>query len=144
VDSTVADTLLQLSPLAANTKYYWRVSAANEHGTSSYSTTASFTTGQTTAVDELEEMPTAFALHQNYPNPFNPVTIIQYAVCSHELVSLKVYDISGHEVAMLVDERKPAGDYRVTFDARGLASGIYFIRLSAGEFVDMKKAVLVR
>ncbi len=154
VDTTVADTLLQLSPLEANTKFYWRVSATNTHGTSSYSATASFTTGQTTGVDELEEMPIAFALHQNYPNPFwsgatsrsagNPVTSVSYDVGGYQRVSLKVYDVSGREVATLVDERKSAGRYRATFDASGLNSGVYFIRLSAGKFAEMKKAVLVR
>jgi hypothetical protein len=95
-------------------------------------------------------------LHQNYPDPFwsggtspafgggNPVTSVSYAVGSYQHVSVNVYDISGREVATLVDERKPAGHYRVTFDAKNLTSGVYFIRLSAGEFVDMKKAVLVR
>lgn len=144
LDSTVTDTLLQLSPLAANTTYYWRVNASNEHGTSAYSATASFTTGQTTSVDEFDERPTIFALHQNYPNPFNPVTSVSYSVGSDRHVSLKVYNLAGHEVATLVDERKPGGHYRVTFSAENLAGGVYFIRLSAGEFVDMKKAVLVR
>jgi hypothetical protein len=144
LDSTVADTLLQLSPLAANTTYYWRASASNDHGTSAYSVTASFTTGQTTAVDEFTEVPLAFKLHQNYPNPFNPVTSVSYSVGRHQHVSIKVYDLAGREVATLVDEKKPAGHYRVTFAARNLAGSVYFIRLSAGEFVAMKKAVLVR
>jgi hypothetical protein len=144
LDSTVADTLLQVSPLAANTTYYWRVSASNVHGTSAYSATASFTTGQTTAVDEFTEVPLAFKLHQNYPNPFNPVTSVSYSVGSHQHVTIKVYDLAGREVATLVDEKKSAGFYRVTFDAGNLAGSVYFIRLSAGEFVDMKKAVLVR
>ncbi len=144
VDTTGADTLLQLRPLAANTKFYWRVSATNQHGTSSYSTTASFTTGQTTTVEEFLAIPATFELHQNYPNPFNPVTSVSYAVGSHQHVSIKIYDASGREVVTLVDESKPTGHYRTTFDARGLTSGVYFIRLSAGEFADMKKAVLMR
>ncbi len=155
LDSTVADTLLRLNPLEANRRFFWRVSAVNEHGASEYSIAAAFVTGdQITAVNEFEVMPTEFKLHQNYPNPFwsgatsrsagNPVTSMQYAVASHQHVSLKVYDISGREVATLVDEKKPAGNYRVIFEARGLAGGVYFIRLSAGEFSDMKKAVLVR
>ncbi|NUM73561.1 endo-1,4-beta-xylanase [candidate division KSB1 bacterium] len=145
VDSTVADTLLQLSPLAANTQYYWRVRGVNEHGTSAYSTPASFTTrDESSAVEEFAEIPGAFRLLQNYPNPFNPVTSVTYEVGGRQHVSLKVYDISGREVATLVDESKPAGRYHATFDASGLNSGVYFIKLSAGEFVDMKRAVLIR
>ncbi len=145
VDTTVADTLLQLRPLEANTRYYWRVRAANEHGTSAYSVAASFMTGdQITAVDEFAELPTEFGLSENYPNPFNPTTSLQYFVGSPRHVSLKVYDALGHVIATLVDERKPAGHYRATFEARGFASGVYFMRLSAGEFVAMRKAILMR
>lgn len=145
VDSTVADTLLQLSSLAANTQYYWRVRGVNEHGTSAYSTLASFTTrDESSAVEEFAEIPAAFRLLQNYPNPFNPVTRVTYEVGSRQHVSVKVYDISGREVATLVDESKPAGRYRVAFDARGLNSGVYFIKLSTDKFVDMKRAVLIR
>ena len=144
-DTTVADTLLQLSPLAANTRFYWRVSATNQHGTSLYSAVANFTTGGlVSSVASSNESPTEFRLVQNYPNPFNPVTRVQYAVGSYQHVSLKVYDFLGHEVATLVDEKKPAGHYRVTFDGNGLASGVYFIKLSTAGFVDMKRAILMR
>lgn len=145
VDSTVADTLLQLSSLAANTQYYWRVRGINEHGASDYSTLGSFTTrDESSAVEDFTEIPAAFRLLQNYPNPFNPVTSVTYEIGSRRHVSLKVYDISGREVAILVDESKPAGRFRATFDASGLNSGVYFIKLSAGKFVDMKRAVLIR
>lgn len=144
VDSTVADTLLQLNPLAANTRFYWRVSATNQYGTSSYSVTANFTTGQTTTVEEFSTVPAAFELHQNYPNPFNPVTSVSYAIGSHQQVRIKIYDPSGREVATLVDKIQPAGNYRVIFDASGLTSGVYFIQLAAGKFVEIKKAVLMR
>jgi hypothetical protein len=69
---------------------------------------------------------------------------VSYSVGSHQHVSIKVYNIAGREVATLVDESKSAGQYRLTFDAGNLAGGVYFIRLSACEFVDMKKALLVR
>lgn len=79
VDTTVADTLLQLKPLAASTRFFWRVSATNEHGTGEYSTTANFITGdQVVSVKEFEGIPTEFKLFQNYPNPFNPETVISY------------------------------------------------------------------
>jgi GH35 family endo-1,4-beta-xylanase len=144
LDSTVADTSLLVIPLAANTQFYWRVTASNEHGSSAFSTTATFTTGQITSVEESAEIPSEFELSQNYPNPFNPSTTLHYTIGSPQHVRLTIYDILGNEVTTLVDERKAAGQYRVTFDANGLASGVYLIRLSAGPFVAMKKAILVR
>ena len=154
VDTTTADTTLLLPVLSGDTRFFWRVSATNQSGTSSYSIAASFITGQTTAVEEAASSPLTFGLQQNYPNPFwsgatsrsagNPSTSIAYAIERELHVRVQVYDAAGREVATLVDERKPAGQYRVTFEARGLTGGVYFIRLSAGEFVDTKKAVLVR
>ncbi len=88
--------------------------------------------------------PTEFSLNQNYPNPFNPSTSIQYRVPSISNVSLKVYDILGNEVAILVNEEKPAGSYEVEFDAKALTSGIYFYKLQAGSFVETKKMSLLK
>jgi len=97
--------------------------------------------------DEIEVevgLPTEFSLSQNYPNPFNPSTSIQYAVSSRQFVSLKVYDVLGNEVATLVNEEKPAGNYTVEFNGIGLPSGIYFYRLQTGSFVETKKMVLLK
>ena len=88
--------------------------------------------------------PEAFYLSQNYPNPFNPSTSIQYAVGSRQFVSLKVYDVLGNEVATLVNEEKPAGNYEIEFDATGLSSGVYFYKLNAGRFIETKKLILLR
>jgi hypothetical protein len=85
-----------------------------------------------------------FALYQNYPNPFNPSTRIKYQVSSISQVSLKIFDLLGREAATLVDEEKPAGTYEVTFDASGLASGIYFYSIKARGFVETKKMILLR
>lgn len=99
----------------------------------------------TTAVtDRKEIVPAAFELKQNFPNPFNPVTTIQYVVVSEQFVSLKVYDVNGREVATLVNQRKPAGLHRVAFEATNLPSGVYFYKLKAGEFVQVRKMALVR
>ncbi len=98
-----------------------------------------------TAVEEREETtPVSFELRQNYPNPFNPVTSIQYSVASDQFVSLKAYDVLGREVTTLVNEKKPAGTYRVSFDTTGIASGIYFYQMKAGEFVSTRKMLHVR
>ena len=105
---------------------------------------------QTSGIKEKnkEEIPFAFKLMQNYPNPFNPSTKIDYTIpagTQHAVsVQLKVYDILGREVATLVNEEKPAGNYKVTFDAKNLASGIYFYRLKAGNYISVKKMILLR
>jgi photosystem II stability/assembly factor-like uncharacterized protein len=87
---------------------------------------------------------------QNYPNPFNPVTTIKYSIPSsvstggRNLVTLKVYDVLGNEVATLVNEEKPAGEYEVKFDASRLASGVYFYQLRSGSFIETKKMILLK
>jgi ligand-binding sensor domain-containing protein len=91
-----------------------------------------------------EEKPSGYRLEQNYPNPFNPVTIIHYQLSTDNHVSLRVYDLLGREVTVLVNEKKGPGRYRVEFDARNLASGMYFYRLQAGSYVDVKKLILLK
>ncbi len=145
VDSTVTDTLLQLKPLDASSRFYWRVSGVNTYGASDYSVTASFITGDLiSAVEELGGVPTVFSLSQNYPNPFNPTTTIEFRVSSFEFVSLKVFDALGREVSTLVNEVRPAGVYTVRWDASSLPSGVYYYRLQAGAFMESKKMVLMK
>ena len=85
-----------------------------------------------------------FYLSQNYPNPFNPTTTISYSIKENGLVQLKVYDILGREVAELVNEKKPSGNYSVGFNAKNLSSGIYFYRLTSGNFSDTKELIIVK
>jgi hypothetical protein len=89
-------------------------------------------------------VPRTFSLEQNYPNPFNPGTTIGYELPKSAMVTLSVYDILGREVSVLVNERKNAGSYTVKFDASGLANGMYFYQLQAGDFVSVKKLVVLR
>jgi hypothetical protein len=104
------------------------------------------------AVDVKEEnpLPYQFALNQNFPNPFNPFTNIEYTIGNQsgseidQLVSLKVFDMLGNEVATLVNEKQAPGLYRVKFDGSGLSSGTYFYKLTAGRFVDVKKFILLK
>ncbi len=85
-----------------------------------------------------------FSLSNNYPNPFNPSTKIQYSIPTNEFVSLKVYDVIGREVTTLVNQQQAAGVYDVKFNASNLTSGIYFYRIDAGSFAEVKKMMLIK
>ena len=89
-------------------------------------------------------VPDYYALEQNYPNPFNQMTNIKYQITDKGKVSLRVYDVSGREVATLVNEELGAGTYQVRFDAGSLASGVYFYRLQSGDFVETRKLILLK
>src|SRR4030095_9180920 len=91
------------------------------------------------------EVPKNFTLRQNYPNPFNPATKIRFAIPANgENVSLSVFDITGKEVKMLIDQQMKPGEYEVDFDGTGLGSGVYFYILKAGSFIESKKMILVK
>ncbi|MEM5785516.1 MAG: SBBP repeat-containing protein, partial [Candidatus Aenigmatarchaeota archaeon] len=90
------------------------------------------------------KVPVEFALKQNYPNPFNPVTNIEFDIPKREYVRVGIYDITGREVAMIVNEELSAGSYRIRFDGSNLSSGIYFYQLRAGEYIKTMKMVLVK
>ncbi len=89
-------------------------------------------------------VPGIFSLEQNYPNPFNPSTTINYQVPVNGLVTLKVFNVVGQEVATLVNEVQQASGYQASFDASKLSSGIYFYTLRAGNFVQTKKMMLLK
>ena len=95
-------------------------------------------------VEDNVSSPTHFQLNQNYPNPFNPSTVISWQSAVRSLVTLKVYDMLGNEVATLVNEEKPAGNYKTDFKGTNLASGIYFCTLRAGSFVQSRKMILLK
>jgi hypothetical protein len=91
-----------------------------------------------------QQVPNVYSLSQNFPNPFNPATEIKFSIPGQSFVKLVVYDINGNEVATLVNNEKPAGNYSVKFDATNFASGIYFYKLTAGSFESTKKMALVK
>ena len=90
------------------------------------------------------EIPSHFLLSQNYPNPFNPATNIDFSIPKESGVSLMIYDLTGRLVKTLVNEKLPPGIYRVNFGAAEFASGMYLYKLTAGEFTDIKKMILVK
>jgi hypothetical protein len=89
-------------------------------------------------------IPNVYNLSQNYPNPFNPVTQIKYGLPKQGLVTLNVYDVLGREVTKLVNEVKAPGNYLVDFDGSNLSSGVYFYKLSVGNFSDVKRMMLIK
>ncbi len=111
-----------------------------------------YNTAIVTSLGSLHETPNKFYLEQNYPNPFNPSTKIKYSIRNVETrhasslrsVTLKVYDILGKEVATLVNEQQPAGEYEVVFNAENLPSGTYFYKLESGTFSETKKLLLLK
>ncbi len=94
--------------------------------------------------EALEQVPESFRLEQNYPNPFNPSTVISFQLSVNSHVTLKVFEVTGREVATLVDGDLAAGNHVVTFAPRDLAGGIYFYKLTSGRFSQTRKAVLIR
>jgi hypothetical protein len=103
-------------------------------------------------VPDQEGLPTSYSLGQNYPNPFNPSTTIQFDVPKTSIVTLKVYNMLGQEVATLVDEKREAGKYEVVLNGSEMSSGVYFYRLQArtidgvrvNDYVNTKKLLLVK
>ncbi len=89
-------------------------------------------------------LPAEYSLAQNYPNPFNPATTIKYQLPEASHVTLKIFNVMGELVQILIDEEKPAGYHRVEFDAGRLSSGIYFYRINAGSYKDVKKMILAK
>ncbi len=99
-----------------------------------------------TTITDVEDfnIPFQFSLEQNYPNPFNPSTTIEYTIPESGIVTLKIYDVLGKEVATLVNGQNDAGKHKVEFDATGFNSGVYFYRIENGSSIETKKLVLLK
>jgi photosystem II stability/assembly factor-like uncharacterized protein len=143
-DSSLTATSRPVGPLSLATTYYWRVQARNDGGLSPLSTTRRFSTIRTTSVDQLGGgIPGEFILGQNYPNPFNPSTAISFQVPATSFVTLRVFDLLGKEVAMLVQEEKQPGYYQVHWSPQ-LPSGVYYYRIQAGDYRETRKLIILR
>ena len=115
-------------------KYQYKLKQMNYDGTFEYS-----------HIVEVEiPLVNESLLSQNFPNPFNPSTRIQYSLNSTQKITLKVYDVLGNEIATLVNEEKPSGEYEVEFNGNNLPSGVYFYQLKAGSLIETKKMVLLK
>ena len=100
--------------------------------------------GSPVKVERSDNLPDRFELEANYPNPFNPTTEFRYEMPEARWMTLKIYDVLGREVATVVNEVKQPGKYTVQWDAANAPSGVYWYRLQAGTFTQVKKMVLIR
>jgi hypothetical protein len=101
--------------------------------------------GVGTSVDRNDlDSPNTYVLHNNYPNPFNPTTNISFSLPANEFVELSVYNVLGQKVATVLNQQMSAGTHSVSFNARGLASGVYIYQIRAGSFVQNKTMMLVK
>lgn len=153
-DASLPGVFTQIATLPANTTSYrdsvsgdtvvytYRVKAFNQSAASAYSNAV--TTTLLTSADDESGIPEEYALHQNYPNPFNPSTRIKYQIPVSGHVTVRVYSITGALTATLTDEYKDAGYYTVTFDAAVFSSGVYLVRIQAGEFNQTRKMLLLK
>jgi len=98
----------------------------------------------TSVEDVTASIPTEYELYQSYPNPFNPTTTIKYSIPEQSHVTLKVFDVRGRELAILVNGQQPKGNYEIEFNATELTSGVYFYKIQTGDFVDTRKMILLR
>lgn len=127
-------TFVDKPAVKADGTLYYRLKQVDLNGQSTYSEIL------TVKLD----IPTHYNLSQNFPNPFNPTTTINYAVPQNGPVTIKLYDITGREVATLVNEVKNVGSYKIKFDASKLASGVYIYRMVAKDFVSVKKMSIMK
>ena len=96
------------------------------------------------SAEEIALQPTDYGLEQNYPNPFNPETTIRYNLPENSHVMLKVFDMTGREVATLVDSEQGVGSHSVQWNAYNIPSGVYFYQLTAGSFKQIKRMLLLK
>ncbi len=130
--SPIQYSFVDENPVGGNS-FSYRIKQIDNNGTFKYSNTINVLLA-----------PSKFILRQNFPNPFNPTTTIKYSLPQNSFVSLKVYDITGKEVANLVNEQELIGNHSVEFNASSLASGIYFYRIKTGNYSDTKKLILLK
>jgi hypothetical protein len=154
VDSTIggiSDTMKVISGLTNETKYYFRITAVNFYGMeSAYSNEVNSTPSTTGVESEGSNLPTVYSLSQNYPNPFNPTTTITFGLPEASTVSLKIYDMLGREVAVVVNSVLSAGYHNYQWNATGVSSGVYIYRITAvssnnnvqPNFTQVKKLML--
>jgi len=125
--------------------YEVKLAVSNSFGSDTIIRTQYVFVTQSSGINPISSSaPQKHHLYQNYPNPFNPNSKIKFGIADSRFVTLKVYDMQGREIALLVNENLKAGIYETEINASGLSSGIYFYRLTAGDFSDTRKMILVK
>lgn len=145
-DTTVANTpfIIRQGVLGNNIKYYWRLKAYNTLGESQWSTVFNFTVMPVGIISLPGEIPNEYKLFDNYPNPFNASTKIRFQLAEGGFVNLRVYDVSGKELASIVKKRLSAGQYESIWNAVKIPSGIYFFVLEINGFRFTNRAVILK
>lgn len=143
-ETGITDTSYSVNGLNSYILYFWKVRAYNEYGFSNWSDTWKFRTVTVSDVEDEVPMPDEYTLEQNYPNPFNPATRIRVKIPESGVVSLKVYNLLGQEIAVLLNGYMNPGSYDLEFNGSNLASGIYLYRLRVNDFTASKKMILMK
>ena len=135
-----------ISDTIAVTAYDAQMDGVNDQfeGHESWFTNAVDTSATNVVIQNDNEVPKGYELKQNYPNPFNPITRISFTIPKYLFVELKIYDMLGNVVAVLVNENKQAGNYDIEFNARNFSSGTYFCKIKAGSFNKTIKLILLK
>jgi len=144
IDTTLVDTSFIPFKLEEDKIYSWHVRAHNNYGFSQWSAINKFKTTKLSAITGTFGLPAKFNLEQNYPNPFNPVTNIKFSIPKPGNTSLKVYDILGRIVSVLLNDNLSAGNYSISFSGADLPSGFYIYVLRSGKNILIKKMLLLK
>lgn len=142
IDTVISDTSFALTNLASKKNYFWRVKAINSLGESDWCKSFGFQTMSATGKENSYVY--NYELYQNYPNPFNPTTNIQFSLAKSGNVTISLFNVLGEKIKTIYDKYTDVGIYKIVFDGSELPSGIYFYKIEAGNFVKVKKMILLK
>lgn len=143
-ETQITDTAFAVTGLVSNAFHFWKVRAHNSSGTSNWSEVWRFKTVNPLGIEDEGLIPQQYALDQNYPNPFNPTTNFKLTIPQADYTTLKIYNLLGQEVAVVIDEYLNPGSYDIRFDASGLSSGIYLYTIRVNDFAASRKMILMK
>ncbi|MBU0472958.1 MAG: endo-1,4-beta-xylanase [Bacteroidetes bacterium] len=145
IDTVLVDTIFSIDSLEANTRYYWKVSAANGFGSSEFSSFSYFSTNDIIlGLCDNYEIKNELVLYQNYPNPFNPVTTISFSLTQNGNVNISLFDELGRKITKIIDGYYIKGNHSIKFDGSNLASGMYFYMMKAENSIRTKKIIILK